>query len=400
MPTSDLTAARAWRNAVFAIFTANGLAVATVLSRLPAIRDHLGIETSQVGLLILCFSLGSVVGIAFSSHIVHALGGRRTIRIMLSACGVGLVIVGIGSTGLESYVFTVAGAAAFGAASGVNDVAMNVEGAANERVLGRNIMPWFHAGFSLGTVIGAGGGSLAAALGVSVLVHGSIVAGVVVATALVAARALPAHDASGDDEPRPSFRERMSVWLEPRTLLIGLVVLGFAYTEGAANDWLPLALIDGRGLDNAQGALMLGVFTASMTVGRILGVFVLDRFGRVPVLLGTAALAAVGLSIVIFVPVIPIVVVGIVLWGLGASLGFPVGMSAAADDPARATARVGAVAMVGYVAFLVGPTLVGFVGEQVGILSALTIVLGLIVLAGAATPATRRPAPTASELAP
>ena len=86
-----------------------------------------------------------------------------------------------------------------------------------------------------------------------------------------------------------------------------------------------------------------------------------------------------------------VVVVGIVLWGAGASLGFPVGMSAAADDPRNAAARVSAVATIGYVAFLVGPPLVGFVGEHVGLLNALLMVLVLVAIAGIVSPAARKP---------
>jgi cyanate permease len=84
-------------------------------------------------------------------------------------------------------------------------------------------------------------------------------------------------------------------------------------------------------------------------------------------------------------------VVGVVLWGLGASLGFPVGMSAAADDPRTAAARVSAVATVGYAAFLIGPPLIGFVGDHIGVLNALWIVLGLIVVATLCIPAAREP---------
>jgi len=82
-------------------------------------------------------------------------------------------------------------------------------------------------------------------------------------------------------------------------------------------------------------------------------------------------------------------VVGTVLWGLGASLGFPVGMSAAADDTANAAARVSAVAMIGYFAFLVGPPVLGLIGEQVGILTALFVIVVLMALAGLAAPAAR-----------
>jgi cyanate permease len=95
--------------------------------------------------------------------------------------------------------------------------------------------------------------------------------------------------------------------------------------------------------------------------------------------------------VVILVPVIPIAIAGVILWGLGASLGFPVGMSAAADDPRTAAASVSAVATIGYGAFLIGPPLIGFVGHQVGVLTALWIVLGLIVVATLAVPAAREP---------
>ena len=174
---------------------------------------------------------------------------------------------------------------------------------------------------------------------------------------------------------------------------IGLIVLGMAFTEGSANDWLALALIDAHDLENGTGALLFGVFAAAMTIGRIVGVPILDRFGRVPVLRASALTAAVGLAIVILVPIPALYVVGIVLWGLGASLGFPVGMSAAADDARTAAARVSAVATVGYFAFLVGPPLIGFAGELIGLLNALFIVLALIVLSAVMSPAAREPAP-------
>jgi MFS family permease len=183
----------------------------------------------------------------------------------------------------------------------------------------------------------------------------------------------------------------MAIWLEPRTLLIGLLVLGMAFTEGSANDWLALAMVDGHGVDNATGALVFGIFVTAMTAGRVGGVFLLDRFGRVPVLRVSALLAAVGLVTMIVARNPGLAAAGVVAWGLGSALGFPVGMSAAADDPKTAAARVSAVATIGYLAFLVGPPLVGFVGEQVGLLNALLIVLGLVAVAGIVSPAAREP---------
>jgi fucose permease len=131
------------------------------------------------------------------------------------------------------------------------------------------------------------------------------------------------------------------------------------------------------------------VFVTAMTVGRVAGVWFLDRYGRVPVLRATTALASVGLLVVIFAPWAGVATAGVVLWGLGASLGFPVGMSAAADDSRTATARVSVVATIGYFAFLVGPPAIGFLGDGVGLLRALLLVLALVVVAGFATPAAR-----------
>jgi len=385
-----LRTAKRWRNAVFSVFLVNGFAVATLLARLPGFRDALGIDPSEVSLFILGFAGGSVLGLLFSSQILHMLGGRRTILYMLSLAGIALIAVGLAATVLQSFVIALIPAAIFGAASGINDVGQNVEGALAERALGKTTMPLLHAGFSLGTVTGALIGAGAAAIEFPIWLHWLIAGVLVVIVAFVATRYIPSDDGSGaEEESKPNFRERMSVWLEPRTILIGVLVLCFSYTEGAANDWIAIAVVDGRGFDNAQGALMLAVFTAAMTVGRLSGGRALDRFGRVPVLIGTAILAGIGLSLVVFVPVPWIMVVGTVLWGLGASLGFPIGMSAAADDPRRAAARVSAVAMVAYIAFLGGPPLVGFIGEQIGVLQALAVILVLVVISIVIAPVAR-----------
>ena len=384
----------AWRNAVFVVFTVNGLGMAAWISRIPALRDQLDIPVSQVGILLFAISTGAILGLLISGHLVHAIGGAQTIRVTLLAFGLGLILTGVATTVLSNFLLALLGMAITGFAGAVCDVAMNVEGADAERALGRNIMPWYHASWSLGTVAGAGIGSAAAFAGVPVLVHLGLMGVVLAVAAVVVPRWLPAHITEEEgQEPRPGFRERMAIWRDPRTLLIGLIVLGMAFTEGSANDWLALALIDAHDLENGTGALLFGVFAAAMTIGRIVGVPILDRFGRVPVLRASALTAAVGLAIVILVPIPALYVVGIVLWGLGASLGFPVGMSAAADDARTAAARVSAVATVGYFAFLVGPPLIGFAGELIGLLNALFIVLALIVLSAVMSPAAREPAP-------
>ena len=142
-------------------------------------------------------------------------------------------------------------------------------------------------------------------------------------------------------------RAAWRAWLEPRTLMIGGMVFALAVTEGTANDWLAVALIDGYGVERWVGVVGFGLFVTSMTVGRIWGTVLLDRYGRVAVLWSTMVAAGVGVLLIVFGQTPALVIIGIVLWGLGASLGFPVGMSAAADEEEHAPARVSVVSTVG-----------------------------------------------------
>jgi MFS family permease len=119
-----------------------------------------------------------------------------------------------------------------------------------------------------------------------------------------------------------------------------------------------------------------------MTAARWVGPGLLDRYGRVPVIRVLTALALVGLLLVVFgTTATPIAFVGAALWGVGASLGFPLGMSAGADEPRRAASRVSVISSIGYCAFLAGPPLIGFLGQHVTVLRALTVVAGLLGIA-------------------
>jgi len=399
-PASGLTRGQvvAWRNAVFAIFVLPGMAISTWVARLPAARDVLDVSPAQVGFLLFGIAAGSIIGLLASSHIVARFGARTTITAGMITNAVGLALAGVGVTVFSNFAITFAGLLIFGAAAGCTDVAMNISGAANERALGRAIMPVFHAFFSFGTMIGAGLGALAEAVGVPIVVHFGIIAVIMAVGALAARPFVQDEHILGDDgEPVPdddkskTWRGRLSIWKDPRTILIGVLVLGAAFAEGSANDWLAIAMVDGHGVSNATGALVFGIFVTAMTVGRLTGVFLLDKFGRVPVLRGSFLLASIGLLIVIFVPNPYVAMGGAVLWGLGAALGFPVGMSAAADDPRTAAARVSAVATIGYFAFLVGPPVIGLIGEHTGVLPALLVVLvltavGALVAGGAREP--------------
>ncbi|NES27266.1 MFS transporter [Micromonospora terminaliae] len=382
------------RNGVAAVFALNGLAVATWFARVPAIRESLGLSAGRLGLLLLAMSAGALVAMSTAGLVTLRLGPARTVASSTVLVALGLTAAGLSASLAGSLIGVVVGLFAVGYGSGTCDVAMNVEGAAVEKRLGRTIMPRFHAAWSLGSVAGAGLGAGAARLGVPVGWHLPVIAVLVLAGTLLGVRAFLAAPAepAGAAEPADHRRALLATWREPRTLLIGLFVLVMAFTEGSANDWLAVAFVDGYGVSEAAGAAVFGVFVVGMTLGRTAGTVAIDRWGRVPVLFGTIALAVTGATCAVLAGSGPLAVVGVALWGVGASLGFPVGMSAAADDEDRAPTRVSVVAMIGYTAFLAGPPLLGFLGDHLGILHALGLVPLLLLPTLALVPILRPPA--------
>ena len=385
-----------WRTAVFAIFLASGLSIATWASRVPAIKETLDIDNIQIGLMLLGAGIASIIGLSISTPVIARFGARKGMLGAMIVFAIGVLLIGVGTDLAGSFVVVVAGLAMFGLGNGAVDVMMNVEGAAIEKQSGKTILPLFHAFFSFGTVIGAGSGAVAAAWGVSVLVHTAVMAVVIVVIAFAAFANVPARELTGDadaEADRPHWRERlhtsMSAWREPRTYALGVIMLGMAFAEGGANDWLALGMVEGHGTTPAVGALGLAVFSVSMTVVRVFGGPLVDRFGRVATLRVLSMLAALGLLLFILAPNTPLVFVGAALWGAGVSLGFPLGMSAAADDPAKAAARVSAAATIGYIAFLCGPPLLGLISESIGLLNTLYILVALIVASGLASGAAK-----------
>lgn len=385
---SETTVVRA-RNAVFLVFGLNGFLFASLVSRIPDLRSGLDLDNGGLGLLLLAVAAGSVLAMPAAGALIARTSAGAVVRLGVLLDAGGLVVAAVGAAWLGSVPVAAAGLFVYGCGTGVWDVAMNVEGAEVERGLGRSIMPRFHAAWSFGSIAGAGVGVPVTALDVPMPVHLAALAAVAVVLVLRATSSfLPAASEASSDAPADRGG---SAWLEPRVLAVGVMVLAFAVVEGSANDWLSLALIDGYDVDHWVGVAGFALFVTAMTTGRLLGPVVLDRWGRAPVLWATAAAAALGVVLVVLGQHPVVVAVGIVVWGLGASLGFPVGMSAAADDPARSAARVSVVSTIGYGAFLGGPPLLGWLGDHVGTLEALLVVAGLMVPAAVSVLAARSP---------
>lgn len=411
----------------YIVFIAAGFALSTWASRIPQIKDALGLNSADWGLVLLAMAAGSVSALPATGAIINWIGPKGTVRIFSVVASLALAAVGLGYlVGVWPVVIALF---LFGFGAGAWDVSMNVEGALVEHHLRRAIMPRFHAGFSVGTVGGALLGAIMLLLKVNVAVHLVVVAlliGAVVAVkvggflpeqleAAVTAKAElddfaespqgaveaeSLQSAAGTETP-PAKAKKFSVLQavkEPRTLLIGLFVLTFSFAEGTAIDWIGVALIDEYGTSASAASFGLAIFLTTMTLTRWFGSALLDRFGRVGVLRMLAVFAFFGVLLFVFSPTASIAFVGAALWGAGASLGFPVGMSAGGDDPAKSAARVSVIASIGYVAFLAGPPLIGLLAEQFTILYAILAVAVLMPVAIGIVGVLKSPSPVADVL--
>ncbi|NMM16369.1 MAG: MFS transporter [Cellulomonas sp.] len=394
----DPLVARA-RLLLLGLFALNGLTFSSWLARLPTVRDELGLSTGQLGIVLLASSAGSLAMVMIAGALVTRFGGRRVLLVSTVGFTLAYVFMGIGPT-VGSVAMLVVGVMLNGMSFALCNVPLNVETAAVERRMGRTMLPHFHAAFSIGAVVGSGLGGLASHAGVPLTVQFGVTAVVALAWRLgsishvILDTVAPAHRtavaasdlaASHLGVPGTAVRRRglataLDAWREPRTLLIGTVIMAAALSEGSANNWLSLAVVDGFGRAEAVGAVVLAIFIGSMTLVRLLGTRLIDRCGRVAVLRVSGLVALAGLLLFGLAPNLPVAGVGVMAWGFGAALAFPIGIAAASDDPMRAAARVSVISAFSSVASLAAPPLLGLVAESIGIRHALLLITAAMVV--------------------
>ncbi|MEU6479219.1 MFS transporter [Streptomyces sp. NPDC047017] len=378
------------------VFALLGLAGASWASRLPQLRDRLDLDAASVGLLLLLLAVGGLVALPLAGPLVARVGPRRAVTAVAVLVGAGLGAVAVGFALWPPLLLT--GLFVLGTATGFWDVAVAVHAAALERRLGRALMPRFFAGFSLGTVAGACLGALMTVLRVPVSLHlGAVAVLVTLLTPAAARHFLPRPAADTARVPRGKARAAGSqAWRDPRTVALGLLALAFALAEGAGSNWISLAVIDRHRATAAVGTLAYAAFLTALTLGRWLGPLLIDRLGRPGALRAAAATACLGIALFATGPRLWTGFAGALLWGAGAALGFPLGLSAGADDPARAAARVGVITSIGYCGFVCGPPLIGTLADRTGLAPAL-LAIAVVIAASPALAGAVRTTPQATD---
>ena len=381
-----------WRWTITAAFGLGGITVSAWGPRLPAVKASLGIDTATIGLLLAGVTVGAMLGLLVSTPVLHWLGSRRSVASALLLIAAAMTVMGIalilGSVPLVAVAFVIVGLGI-----GTLDVLINVEGSAVERAAGRTLMPMMHAAWSVGVAVGSGIGAACAALGITpaaqFIAESVIIAAAAVGTAAGIPRGRRTTVAQPAENRAAKLRQWLRGWLDWRLLLIGVVMLGVELGEGSANNWLTLAVRNNRGQTAAVAAVFLTAFAAGEALTRIFGGPIVDRLGRVRTIRVTTILGIIGVLLFIQAGNRWVALTGVVLWAVGVSMGFPLGMSAAAESGPDPAARVSVVASIGYFANLAGPPVIGVLAESAGLLNALWVVVALFLAAFAAASSLR-----------
>lgn len=381
-------------------FIGAALPMSSGISRMPEIKAQVGATATELAFALVCTGIGSIISMPFAGRLAARFGTARPLAVFAT--------IGMTATSLIPQTSSVPQLALvlFGSGLGIGtwDVTMNIQGSIVERARGQVLMSLWHGLFSVGAVVGALIGAGTAALGIPLGWHLPVISAVCWAATVSATTAfLPnsvtdtvvassagggadqsvtskrpvtaGHDAAAAP-PRPGRRSRVT-----RTeILLGLIMLSTSLGEGAANDWLAVALVDERAAPAAVGALALAGFNITMAIGRFAGGPLIARFGRVAALRTSGSVAAVGIIALCLVPSTGVAFAGAAAWGLGLAVIFPSAISAAGETPGRASQAIATVSTIGYGGFLLGAPLIGTMAHAIPLLDALLVVAAFAIL--------------------
>jgi MFS family permease len=375
---------RSGKTAVLVVFTLQGAVFGSWAPRVPALAEHVHAGAGSLGLALLGGSVGLILAASVTGRLCARFGARPLVLISALATAAVLPLMALApSTTVLGLVLV-----ALGAANGMLDVAMNIAAVTVVRQTGRPLMPVFHAGFSLGGLLGAAGAVLAAANGWGTPEHFVVVAILAVLVAVLVAGRVPnepvlAPKGAGRVAADRSLMRRPVLWL------LAVVVLCSAVAEGASADWSALFAVHQRGFDEATAAMVYAGYSIAMAITRLAGERAERRWGPQRLLVGGAVAAGGGLLAAVSIPAAWATFVGFGLAGVGLAYAFPVALGLAGAVGRRADGsggerEIGFVTTIAYAGFLLGPPMVGGIAQ----LTNLAVALGVVgVIAAMIAPA-------------
>ncbi|WP_075215353.1 MFS transporter [Mongoliimonas terrestris] len=341
------------RIAVATVFLVNGALLGSWAPQIPLAKERLDLSAAELGGALLAMAAGAVIAMPATGPLAGRFGSGPVTRVAILAQVLALPLLAIAPTA-AMLVFALF---LFGAANGVCDVAMNSHAVAVERRLGRPVLSSFHAMFSIGGFIGAAAGG-AALSAIDPVTHFALVVALSLGVlAVVLGSLLPASVDRGIGGEGLALPDR-------NLLAIGALVLGVMMIEGAMLDWAAVYLSTEREASPAVAGAGYAAFSFGMAAGRLAGDAIRQRLTSVRLIRYGGLAAGALLALAVFGP-LQSTVLAFAAIGLAVSNLVPVLFAAAGHAPGHSPASgVAAAATCGYLGFLAGPPLIGFVADQ------------------------------------
>lgn len=361
-------ASRAEQHSTRLLFLLAGFSAAAWASLVPVAKAATGVNEGQLGLVLLCLGIGSLLAMPVSGVVSTRHGCRK----VLMVCGVALCAC-LPLLASVQNVFTLAAALFFfGAMIGTFDCVMNIQAVIVERDSKRPLMSGFHGFFSLGGLLGAATTSAIMDLGVSpfATVSAIALAGVLLLM-LIRRHVLP----YGNPAEGPPFAL-------PRgeVLFLGMLCMTVFLVEGSMMDWSAVMLTENHGMPVAQAGYGFAAFSLTMTFGRLTGDRIVARVGRRSVVTVGGLLAMGGILLATLVPFWQAALLGYAMVGLGCSNIVPVLFTAVGRQTSMPqSVAVPAMSTLGYAGVLAGPAAIGFIAHHSSLPMAFLLVAALML---------------------
>lgn len=358
------------RWATYVVFLSTGALIAAWAPLIPFARSRLGINEGELGILLLFLGGGSLIGMPVTGILTARFGCRPIIICGTFVAAAALPVLAVGT----SFLGMAAALAVFGGAIGTIDVAMNTQAVIVEKQMRLSLMSGFHACYSIGGFIGAGGTSALLKLGSSPL-QASLALGFLMVVA-VSSRAMGFLPFASDREkPTPLFVIPTSL-----VLFIGLFSALVFMAEGAVLDWSGVFLLQYRGAEIYAAGYGYAAFAVAITAGRLVGDRLVDAVGGRRVVLGGGLTAATGFVVALAFPSQLCALIGFMLVGFGAANIIPLMFKAAGRQTSMpANLAVAAVTTLAYGGYMLGPALIGLVAHLVDLRVAFAMLAAMMI---------------------
>jgi predicted MFS family arabinose efflux permease len=377
-----------WSTASATLFFARAFLFSTWVSRGPEVQELLGFNELEFGIFTMLYAVGGLLGIFFASFLVKRFGSRMIAALGFSIGAASLMGIGL-SVELGMILVSSLLLVAIGTPMAIEDFVGNYEGNAADRKSKRSIFPAIHGAYGVGMLGGAAVSGWAIDQGIGLAGHYFVTGLFVAAISVAAGILLPSRSPTTETSAKSTNKgQTKKVWTEGRSLLIAVVGFSFIMAEMSAGTWVPIALT-GSGYSGSEAAIMFGIFWIAITAGRLVGGFIVDAVGRSRTILFSALLAASGIAVFIAQDLINMPLLGLILWGLGIAMGFPMSVASMGDQESMAPARINMIITVVYISSItVGPAL-GTLGEFAGLYVAFGIPLVFMLIAAILSPITK-----------